>query len=82
MKARGRPSRRAIHQRLAFEIAELRTRLGGLPSPDIDRSRLRAVKASDGTWRSSKKWVEEYRASRYQRLRQPRKGSAQDGGPL
>ena len=33
------------------------------------RSRLRATRASDGTWRSSKKWVDEYRASRYETLR-------------
>jgi hypothetical protein len=31
---RGRPSRAAVHQRLAVEIDELRTRLGGLPSPE------------------------------------------------
>lgn len=33
----------------------------------IDRGRLRAQKAEDGTWRSSKRWVEEYTASRYKR---------------
>ncbi|MDP9092946.1 MAG: Fic family protein [Actinomycetota bacterium] len=33
----------------------------------IDRGRLRAQKAEDGSWRSSKRWVEEYRASRYKR---------------
>ncbi len=33
MSPRGRPSRAAIHQRLAFEVGELRTRLGGLPLP-------------------------------------------------
>jgi hypothetical protein len=37
-----------------------------------ERSRLRAVKSTDGIWRSSRQWVEEYRASRYQTLRQPR----------
>jgi hypothetical protein len=31
--ARGRPRRVAIHDRLASEVEELRTRLGGLPSP-------------------------------------------------
>jgi Fic family protein len=31
------------------------------------RGRLRAVKADDGTWRSSKNWVDQYRATRYQR---------------
>lgn len=30
---RGRPSRTAIHERLAFEVGELRGRLGGMPSP-------------------------------------------------
>lgn len=37
------------------------------------RSRLKAIKASDGSWRSSKQWVEEYRDSRYATLREPRK---------
>jgi Fic family protein len=31
---RGRPSRAAIHERLAFEVRELRERLGGLPLPN------------------------------------------------
>ncbi len=31
------------------------------------RGRLKAAKASDGTWRSSTAWVEEYVASRYKR---------------
>src|SRR6478609_2847500 len=31
------------------------------------RGRLKAAKASDGTWRSSKVWVDEYRATRYRR---------------
>lgn len=30
----GRPSRQAIHDRLSVLVAELRTRLGGLPSPE------------------------------------------------
>ncbi len=30
----GRPSRQAIHERLSTLVAELRTRLGGLPSPE------------------------------------------------
>src|SRR6186713_1861614 len=29
----GRPSRVAIHERLAFEVSELRDRLGGMPLP-------------------------------------------------
>lgn len=31
------------------------------------RGRLRAAKADDGTWRSSRKWVDEYLANRYRR---------------
>jgi hypothetical protein len=31
------------------------------------RSRLKAAKTADGTWRSSKAWVDEYRATRYKR---------------
>jgi hypothetical protein len=31
------------------------------------RRRLKAAKASDGTWRSSTAWVEEYVANRYKR---------------
>ena len=31
------------------------------------RGRLKAAKASDGTWRSSGAWVEEYRGTRYKR---------------
>lgn len=33
MARRGRPSRASIHERLAFEVGELRERLGGLPLP-------------------------------------------------
>ena len=32
-----------------------------------DRGRLRAIRGSDGLWRSSRTWVEEYLASRYRR---------------
>jgi hypothetical protein len=31
------------------------------------RGRLKAVKGSDGAWRSSRAWVDEYVASRYKR---------------
>lgn len=31
------------------------------------RGRLKAAKAADGTWRSSRAWVDEYRAMRYKR---------------
>ena len=31
------------------------------------RGRLKATKAADGTWRSSRAWVDEYRATRYKR---------------
>ncbi|MGH7759857.1 MAG: Fic family protein [Candidatus Dormibacteraceae bacterium] len=37
------------------------------------RSRLKAIRADDGSWRSSKQWVEEYRQDRYATLRLPRK---------
>ncbi len=37
------------------------------------RSRLKAVRAEDGTWRSSRQSVDEYRADRYATLRLPRK---------
>lgn len=37
------------------------------------RSRLKAVRAMDGSWRSSRQWVDEYRADRYATLRLPRK---------
>jgi hypothetical protein len=31
------------------------------------RGRLKASKAADGTWRSTRAWVEEYLAGRYER---------------
>jgi len=31
------------------------------------RGRLKAAKAANGTWRSSRAWVDEYRATRYKR---------------
>lgn len=38
------------------------------------RGRLKAAKAADGTWRSSRVWVDEYIASRYKRpRREPRR---------
>jgi fido (protein-threonine AMPylation protein) len=37
------------------------------------RGRLKAIRASDGSWRSSKQWVDEYGKSRYAGLREPRK---------
>src|SRR6202162_6711309 len=40
------------------------------------RSRLKAIRAADGTWRSSRQWVEEYRSDRYATLRLPRKRKA------
>jgi Fic family protein len=36
------------------------------------RGRLRAIQGADRTWRSSKQWVSDYRASRYETLRQAR----------
>jgi hypothetical protein len=38
------------------------------------RGRLKAAKAADGSWRSSRAWVEEYRASRYTRRSRPDSG--------
>lgn len=35
------------------------------------RGRLKAAKASDGTWRSSRAWVDEYAASRHKRTTEP-----------
>ena len=43
------------------------------------RGRLRAVAASNGVWRSSKRWVSEYAASRYAPLRGPRSRGPSDG---
>jgi hypothetical protein len=40
------------------------------------RSRLKALRAEDGSWRSSRQWVDEYRRDRYATLRLPRKRSA------
>ena len=40
------------------------------------RSRLKAIRAEDGSWRSSRQWVDEYRLDRYATLRLPRKRSA------
>lgn len=37
------------------------------------RGRLRAVQGQDRVWRSTKKWVAEYRASKYNSLRGPRR---------
>ena len=44
------------------------------------RSRLKAVRADDGSWRSSRQWVNEYRDSRYATLRLPRKGRPEEEG--
>jgi Fic family protein len=44
------------------------------------RSRLRAIRADDGSWRSSRQWVDEYKASRYATLRLPRKSRASERG--
>ena len=50
--------------------------LAALETPDVkaaalraaaERGRLRAVRGSDGQWRSSRRWVDEYLASRYRR---------------
>jgi hypothetical protein len=52
--------------------------IDALQAPDLDanalrvaanRGRLQATKGADGRWRSCRNWVDEYRASRYRRLR-------------
>jgi hypothetical protein len=54
--------------------------LPALATPDLSanalrvaaiRGRLKAAKASDGTWRSSRAWVQEYIASRHRRAPGP-----------
>ncbi|HEU5318194.1 MAG TPA: Fic family protein, partial [Chloroflexota bacterium] len=56
--------------------------LESLASPDLgavalraaaQRGRLRAIRGDDGRWRSSKQWLDDYKASRYATLRHPRK---------
>jgi hypothetical protein len=37
------------------------------------RGRLKAMQASDGSWRSRKQWVDEYDKNKYANLREPRK---------
>ncbi len=44
------------------------------------RSRLKAIRAEDGSWRSSKQWVEDYRRDRYATLRLPRKRPLKEKG--
>jgi cell filamentation protein, protein adenylyltransferase len=46
------------------------------------RTRLKAIRAGDGSWRSSRQWVDEYRRDRYATLRLPRKRSASRGKEL
>jgi fido (protein-threonine AMPylation protein) len=41
----------------------------------IHRGRLRAIQGSDRSWRSSRQWVGEYSANRYESLRRPRGAS-------
>lgn len=47
----------------------------------VQRSRLKAVRAMDGSWRSSRQWVDEYRADRYSTLREPRKPKRSEEAP-
>jgi cell filamentation protein, protein adenylyltransferase len=60
--------------------------LESLAAPDLgvvalraaaERGRLRAVRGDDGRWRSSKQWLDNYRASRYATLRGRRKPIAE-----
>jgi hypothetical protein len=51
----------------AQPVAPLRT-IGVMVSrPAADRGRLRAQRDARGQWRSTRPWVDEYRARRYQR---------------
>ena len=59
--------------------------LEALATPDLslvalrqaaERGRLRAMRTPTGTWRSSKQWVDAYRASRHASLRTNRQPSA------
>jgi hypothetical protein len=43
----------------------------------VERGRLRATRASNGTWRSSRQWVDEYRGRRWSRGGQPQEPPAQ-----
>ncbi len=43
------------------------------------RSRLKAFRAEDGSWRSSRQWVDEYHRDRYATLRLPRKPQEEAG---
>jgi hypothetical protein len=43
------------------------------------RSRLKAIRAEDGSWRSTRQWVDEYQRDRYATLRLPRKRAASRG---
>jgi hypothetical protein len=61
--------------------------LEALASPDLAvgslrkaalRGRLRAVRTTTGSWRSSKQWVDAYRANRYAGLRASRPRSNDD----
>jgi hypothetical protein len=46
------------------------------------RGRLRALRGEDGSWRSTRQWVDEYLSQRYTTLRQPRgRRSRAVGGP-
>lgn len=58
--------------------------LPALATPDLSanalrvaaiRGRLKAAKAADGTWRSSRAWVDDYIASRYKRPSPPARNS-------
>jgi hypothetical protein len=45
------------------------------------RGRLRAVRTTAGSWRSSKQWVDAYRANRYAGLRESRSRADEDDHP-
>jgi Fic family protein len=62
-------------------LAALATK--GLKAPTlraaIERGRLKAQKGSDGQWRSTRAWVDEYVASKYQRQPKTTGGGAGEG---
>ncbi len=45
------------------------------------RSRLKAMRTADGSWRGSRQWVQDYRADRYATLREPRRRRASTQEP-
>ena len=51
----------SVYRALADDLSSNALRVAAI------RGRLKAAKAADGSWRSSRAWVDEYRATRYKR---------------